>query len=1532
MFEQRYHELYLPNVNNTTVPMRISPEISGLSAEVVMTLEVWDKEWFLLENESITISDKSSKLRSVTLCNGLVIQATLREAKKVFTISVSETNEGNILFDKYLIDQKSITIGSSQNCTINYKEKFISPEHAVITSAGNGIYTVKDLNSVNGTFLNGKIISDTKTLQYGDVIYVIGLKIVFLGNLIALNNPQHHCLIHTLKPIQMTDDVLKNENIQKVKDIFYLRTPRPLKQLTSGTIEIEGCPAPNKQKKQPMLFTIGPAFTMIIPMAMGAALSSGSGLGAAGLSMSIGAAGVGTFWALINVNYTKKEEKKENDQRIQQYQHYLSQVIAEIEHKNKWNRETLEHHYPSTEKNAGWVFEGNRRLWERSATHHDFLNVRVGTGTIPSLHQLVFPKVNPMSNVEDYSGEYNKIREAQSFLQNVPITLSLMDNQLVGVVSSSREKALNIARVLSVQVAASHAYTDVKMGFVYSAEEAQEWAFAKWLPHVWFPDGKQRFIANDAQGVGDVCYYLQGVIRERIEKEKRNDKLMPLPHYLLFVGAPELLLGETIEKYIYAPEKEMGITTILFASSVDQLPSNCTTIIMDGAKQSGIYSLNNTIEERKKVQFDQFMLKPLESFSRQLSNIRIRETNTSKLLPDTLTFLDMYKTSRVEDLDIFRKWLKNRTYESMKSLIGHKGGDMPLYLDIHEKYHGPHGLVAGTTGSGKSETLQTYILSLAVNYHPNEISFILIDYKGGGMAASFDGLPHLAGIITNLGGNQTNRALASINSEIRRRQSVFSDYKVKHIDTYIELFRNGKAHEPMPHLLIIADEFAELKKEQPEFVRALVSAARVGRSLGVHLILATQKPSGVVDDEIWGNTRFRLCLRVADKQDSNEMIKRPDAAFITGSGRAYFQVGHDEIFEAFQSGWSGAKYEPEIPYSDEKNSKVEMIHLNGKPSVIKTKKKESSSASSQKKITQLEAIVAYAANLAKEKKIEPMRQIWLPPLPKMIYLEEIEGFVRERWLKEGWGEGAWHLSPIIGLADDPVHQSQFPVNIDFLSEGHVLVCGSIGSGKTTLLQTMIYSMVQMYGPDWVNIYIIDFNSRTMGIFKELPHVGEIAFEGEDEKIEQMMMMIKKELARRKQQLSEKNIGSFKEYVRLYRDIQAIVMVVDNFVAFAEAYEVYEELFVQLTREAASYGIYIVLSCNNANNIRMKIRQNIAYGIGLQLGDRFEYEDTIGERTEVVAEAKTPGRGILKAPKPLEFQTARCVKAEDVVQINQLLKVEFDRIKSLSTTSAARAMVEIVKEISYDAFVQRADVKALGDKELGVGLEPQENQVYAIDLTKTFCYIIGGAGKTGKTNMLQVIAKQAQTKGALIYIFDGMDRPLERFAGEIKARGYMTEADELFQFMQENLVNAFKERNRIVTFAREQGADIEEALKDYPRMMIFINDMTAFCNAIYRSDKDMGGFMELALEKGLNHKIYFFAAITKNDYDEFLVYTTIRNFISYHQGIHLGGLFDQQNILDFEMTESDRTRKLAPGNGYLEVERQMKKVLIPWMGL
>ena len=288
-----------------------------------------------------------------------------------------------------------------------------------------------------------------------------------------------------------------------------------------------------------------------------------------------------------------------------------------------------------------------------------------------------------------------------------------------------------------------------------------------------------------------------------------------------------------------------------------------------------------------------------------LAPVYTEEISLEGTLTKNISLFELLKIIAVDDIDLNARWNTSKVYQSMSAPIGVSKSGV-IFLDLHDKAHGPHGLVAGTTGAGKSEILQTYIMSMATLYHPYEVGFVIIDFKGGGMANQFKDLPHMMGTITNIDGKEINRSLKSIKAELKKRQRLFAEVEVNHIDKYIMKFRDGEASIPLPHLILIVDEFAELKAEQPDFMKELISAARIGRSLGVHLILATQKPSGQVDEQIWSNSRFKLCLKVQSQQDSNEVLKSPLAAEIKEPGRAYLQVGNNEIFELFQSAYSGA--------------------------------------------------------------------------------------------------------------------------------------------------------------------------------------------------------------------------------------------------------------------------------------------------------------------------------------------------------------------------------------------------------------------------------------------------------------------------------------------------------------------------------------------------------------------------------------------------------------------------------------------------
>ena len=1517
-FENGFSENYFPNVDNRNFPIAIRPYVSGLKEELVLNAEVWDGQWKLRRSPQYSLILKGDPVESADLKDGTVIEGMVTKTDLYFSVKIDQVQREHVNFEKYMLKEGSIfklEIGSDDLCNIVYKNRFVTGSHAEITFESGAAY-ITDKNSVNGTFLNGRLVREKTKLHYGDIIYVVGLKIVYLNNLLAINNPNNQCRIRELKAVEIPHFEDEPSEETEVEDVYFLRTPRKLLNLDRETISIEKCPKKQQQKRQPLIFTIGPSFTMVIPIALAAAMTS-DGFGAGSICMSLGAAGIGAIWAVVNSAYNKKEEKESEESRVSKYLEYMVRVEEKLKNKTEYNRLVLAEQYPSSGELLEFTTSNTRRLWEKSSTHEDFLSLRLGAGDMPSPNEIEDAKEDLGSEHDPLNDHIEELKEKFDILRQVSVAVSLYDHRLLGVVSGDEEKRDQLMRILALQIAALHPYTDVRMCYVFPGRDLEKMEYTRWLPHTYTPDGKLRMIVCDSKAMGDVMYYLSDVIRERLEagenRKNKEEEEKVLPHYVVFISDISMIEGEPVSKYLLDPPKNAGVSVIFSADAIDKLPSHCNTIVQWEKDYSGCYNTLSKFEEREGVAFDRVSLAEMDVFSRQLSNFKVRENASNAAIPDMLTFLDMYKTSRVEDLDMYHKWLENRTYESMRSLIGQKAGEQPVYLDIHEKYHGPHGLGAGTTGSGKSETLQTYILSLVLNYHPHEVAFILIDYKGGGMAQSFIGLPHLAGVITNLGGNQTTRALLSINAEIKRRQRIFNEYKIKHIDAYIELYRNGEAEEPMPHLLIIADEFAELKKEQPEFVRALVSAARVGRSLGINLILATQKPSGVVDDEIWSNTRFRICLRVADKQDSNEMLKRTDAAYITGTGRGFLQVGNDEIFDEFQSGWSGAPYTPEIPFSDDSKAKAMIIGLTGKPEAVKKKKKKK--GDNVKKFTQLDAMVQYAAKLAEENHIKPLRQ-WLPPLPKLLYLED---------MKLTWDEKQMKLP--IGLADDPQNQRQFPVYLDFIRDGHLLICGSAGSGKTSLVQTILYGAALHYTAKQVNFYIADFSSRTMTAFAGLPHTGCICMEGDDEKIQQMMGFAEEELDSRKKSFSQKGMGSYRDYRESYSDVPAIFLVIDNYPAFSDSYEQYESTLIQLSREGASYGIYLILTCNNSGDIRSRILQNITKGIGLQLADRFEYDSVIGMRSEILPDDRTTGRGLIKEGVPLEFQAALPVKAS---QGESMMLAIREKLKALTEegTQGARKLGVQLDEINADTFLEMIHLKGLAEENFVMGAE--DGSLISTDLDKTLCFTVCGAGKTGKTNFLKYTALLMKKKGAQVYVFDGCLRELEEFSRNNDLDGYMTDKEELYHFMENELLPQLGERNELVYEARQAKTSVKEALKNYKRMVLLINSASEFMEAVYSEDFDVSEVLETVFEKGMNHRLHFFMALSPREYEELAGYRAIRQFGDWKQGIHLGGAFDEQGIFDYEITPSERSRTYPAGAAFTGQEGRAVLFMTPFV--
>ncbi|MDE6642428.1 MAG: type VII secretion protein EssC [Acetatifactor sp.] len=1641
-------EFLLPAVNNTDTEIELQRGIFNLPEDVILHLEIVEKEWYLRETEQYTLSRQKGE-QGEPLRDGDIFTIYEKRGNRISMI-VRETEVAFSVFRKYDITAlQSLAIGSEPDNQIVYQyQGLVSGHHVFLQRTVQG-FCVKDVSS-NGTFINGRKVNDSQELKIGDCINIFGLKLVYLGSLIAVYTPaENECVVSASIPKYIPPNVPIQEGKNKAKEDrkFFHRAPRNYQKLETDAIEIEAPPAPREENKRPLWMVIGPSFTMMIPMLLGSMLaimnarSSGSNSGMymyTGIITAAGSALIGVFWAITNLRYSKKEILRSEEIRFRTYGDYLVKQADYIREKYEKSRNTLHTLYPAADVVTDYG-DSSVELWNRNSRHEDFMRQRLGTGNIPFQMAINVPKERFTLKSDELSERPRMIQREFNMLYDVPVGVDLLSHRLIGVVGGAKKQgAFDIVRLLSAQIAANNCYTDVKLVYIYDGKKDEEsWEYARWLPHVWSEDKKTRFVASDKSEASDVLFELTSVLRMRSEDEQMKKRTLPKPYYVLVVSDVALLDGELVTKYIYGGEVCCGLTTLILAESREQLPNECEYFLQKDADFCGIYNLAD--EESLTIHFDTVSAEQMERFARRLLPVEVRETEKGRDIPGSLNFFEMYNVQRPEQLGAEERWRKNRTYENMRALIGAKEGGVPCYLDVHEKYHGPHGLVAGTTGSGKSETLQTYILSLAINYSPDDVGFFIIDYKGGGMAGLFDGLPHMIGSISNLSGSQVRRAMVSIKSENRRRQRIFSENNVNNINLYTKLYKNGEAAVPVPHMFIIIDEFAELKREEPEFMKELISVAQVGRSLGVHLILATQKPSGTVDDNIWSNAKFRLCLRVQDRQDSNDMLHKPDAAYITQAGRGYLQVGNDEVYELFQSGYSGAAYDEnstnvkteiatmlslpgkaalvgnslksrqqaqmrnnwvqrllqavktaadgmqlpvphfaadadrmdaffaqaeqmklEYPYSDYNMRRVEDLiqlyaehyeQLGALPlkeqarEIIDRADRQHRKLPENKGKTQLDAVIGYLGKVAREEGYVHQMQLWLPPLPEVIYLKDLQGygsgiFDGTDWTERSSGFGKWNLAVPAGLCDDPVNQAQMPLMVNFAEGGNVAVCGTIVSGKSSFLQTLLFALIEHYPPNWVNIYAIDFSSRMLSCFEQAPHVGGVMCEEDIEKIDKFFHIMDGIIEERKKLFCG---GNYVQYVQAGGvRLPAVVVAVDNVGDFREKTEnKYDDRLLRLTREGVSYGIYLVLSAAgfSSTEITTKMGDNIKTVICLQMNDKYAYTDALRvSGIEVLPESNVRGRGLaLVGEKPLEFHTALALEAEDDFRRMEAVREVCAKMSASWKGNCAKAIPVIPEKPVWAEFEQLAEVRRLqaDNRYLPVGYDMGSADIYSVDLSRTFVYLISGRARTGKTNLLKAIIRSGAAKEAELVVIEHDSADLKATAETVGA-AYIDSRKAQAEFFS-GLVEPFKQRNRKKRELLEQGkdeAEVYEAMQEERPYFIVVSDIAAFVRSVYEKEEgvlNIRGFVENIAEKGKLHNVFFFFGINPDAVEGALGTRSYNAFTGYHTGIHLGGAVTNIRYLDFSNVlylEQSKTQKAGIGMIPVGNEEAAEKVVIP----
>lgn len=1343
-------------------------------------------------------------------------------------MEVSFTRDTGEYPESYAIPYEcQIHIGRSKKNDIVLNESYVSRNHLLIT-AEKGRIRIEDLESTYGTYLNGSPVKKAM-LKSGDEIDICDLCMICKENRLYFYNlhekPEFKYQKETNHPGMATNIVSTRKGYP-----IYHRSPRIRESLPVDEVRLSHLP--NKPQK----FSIRKA--NFLPL-----LSSGAMAGAS-IAMSTFSPAMLAMRAAMMIspvgsligNSNKKARKMlmvEEEERFRKYADYIAGEKAHIRAIGEKQREITNQENPAPEICETILNKMSTSLWERTATDSDFLQVRMGAGYAP-----LCVEVKPPTDVNDFHMERDELEELTDriiqethLVDDVPARLDLLKYSSVGVIGN-RRKVTDLLKNLLVSLSTLHFFRDVRIVGVFDPEEEEEWKSMRWLPHIWDDELQTRYLSFDPltaesfesatlSGEKDhVDSYakfrekVNSILAERKDPDfqaKWKNGMSPVPHYIFLFASRKKT--ECFLPMLSENDPAMGISTIFLYDEQYYLPNFCQYIVnvddpYDDRTATAFYKYR--ADEKMWFTMDPpIPQRKFDVFCRQMSAIEAEDAAARGQIPSSLTFLQCMDVNRVRDLNVLERWKKNDSAVNITAPLGEGEGDKLFSLSLHR--HCSHGLVAGMTGSGKSELLISWLLSIACNYHPEDVSFVVIDYKGGSTAYALEKLPHVCGIITDVGSG-IDRCMQSLEYELRRREDIFASVGAKDIKEYIKGHHKGEFQEAVPRLLIVFDEFKELIKERPVVKKMVDSIAAKGSSLGVHLILATQSPADAVDEGTWNNTQYQICMKVQNAAASKVMIHEPDAAMITQAGRAYVRVGTSEKAETFaliQSAWSGAPYR-----ENKEQGALEVRHVTMDGSRIKTVEENHTRFVSDKK--EIEAVIAYIAKTAQVAGIEKQPSPWKTELPDLFSWKKlpVEGsFDGEKWEMT---EAPW-LSVPVGIFDRPELQMQGVQYMDFLKEGNFGVFGSSQTGKTSLLRTIATSLCRMYSPRDIYLYII----ADMAGMEAFPQVGGVVGSGQEEKLGKLINMLISFLEERRKIFNQERVDSLKAYRELVsEEMPAVFVLIDRFSGILESNQDYKDIFVRLFSEGPSKGIYFVYTGVNNTGVPYKLTANVSGAISFMQADRSEYSTLIGQ----VRDTRLPnrvGNALIKVNQELiNFQKAMYEPGENDKEREMALKAEAESMTEAWRGKPALKIPVLPESISVKSM---ADLSG-SEQGIAVGLDTESIEAVYVKPGETTAMAVTGRVGCGKSTMLQRIGQMVLEvdENTLLYCLDTEKKSLAKLQEKGTAYARLSEVEKV----QDVFAQILKELMSRMQRRKEAATEIEKE----PWIILLIDDIKE-CNSL-----------------------------------------------------------------------------------------------------
>lgn len=986
----------------------------------------------------------------------------------------------------------------------------------------------------------------------------------------------------------------------------------------------------------------------------------------------------------------------------------------------------------------------DRSLWVRSRASDDFLKLRVGLGVLkPDL------EVKPeKQGDDDLRDKVTDAFQGIDLLVDVPITLDLRKQAVTALVGPESETSL-VATSLVVQASCLHSPEDLVIVSAVTASRRVNDSL-KWLPHVRSKNSPlgDSHLADDRVGADRLLRAVASVAEQRaLSKDHQLDLRWP---WMLVVLDRELEPDPSIASRLFDLGASVGVSVLWLTDDLRRVPRQAEVIAgLRTLREGALSSLTYVDPEIGNLEFepDRLRLDLADQATRALAPLRdASAVNAAASVPSLVTLFQALGQTEVTAEWVAAQWMKDRGY-SLPAPVG-LADSGPVVLDLVK--HGPHGLIGGTSGAGKSELVQSLVANLIALNSPERVNLLFVDYKGGALSGLFSHVPHSVGAVTNLDALLSRRALTSLKAELDRRMALFETKpKVKDLKDMLELY----PEEAPASLVIVVDEFAALVRELPEFVEGIVSIAERGRSLGIHLLLSTQRPSGSINENIQQNTNLRISLRMLDSNESNNVIGTPDAATIPGhlKGRAYARLGPGELI-AFQASWSGAPLQPdgEVP-------PVEVESFGTSDETVRIPVAPIASQPKEETKTQLDAVLDAVVAASQNLNIGKGRAPWKETLPTLLPLIEV---LRDPRLPKDSTPG---VQITIGMVDDPEAQDQYPMTIDLADGGGVVVYGNGGSGKTTALRTIACSAAirdHQLGGGGLVMFGLDFASRQLGLIRDLPQCDVVANGDDLESVTRVIALLEQEFNKRQ--------AAVAQAVAERRDApttDTILLLIDGYDNMIEQLAASGSLSVlqpwldrvgRLISHGRQVGIYSAVSTSSFSGPSARLMNTMSNRIVLRQAD-----DNIYRAFGVPAAV---AQGLVLEPGQALSQSA------NLLQVAAICQLDHDGEPTFAPNAIApigqQLQGGVAEAYRTEPLPDRSNAlpaKRSSSLHVHVGVADLSLEAAEVDLDiNTFC--VFGPRRSGRSTALRVVGSQLLDAGHEVWAFGRPGSRLDELDG------------------------------------------------------------------------------------------------------------------------------------------------------------------------